>query len=342
MEWLFRKRRTAAALILALMIAPAMGTRAAAEELLVPIGRTVGIEARTEGLLVSGLCEVETEAGGVCPASDCGIEPGDVIIRLAGVEVRTAEDFARAAAKLNGEAVTLTLLRGGRAVQYNITPALSNTGEWRLGLWLRDGMSGIGTLTYYDPASGEFGALGHSISDSRTGEVLPLGGGYVTDAAVTGIERGAQGKAGELRGVFETEAKLGEIALNTLCGVFGRLDKAPEGEAIPVAEPEEIRPGRAGILANVEGREVREYEVEVARTGKPEDGRLSVRVTDEELLKLTGGIVQGMSGCPIIQDGRLIGAVTHVLLADPARGYGITIRAMREAAREITEEENAA
>lgn len=229
--------------------------------------------------------------------------------------------------------MAVQLTRAGQLIQFTVTPALSQEdGCWRLGLWLRDGIAGIGTVTFYDPETGLFGALGHSINDVDTGILLPLGDGTITSATVSDVQRGEKGKAGELHGAFDTESKLGEVKQNTSSGIFGTAFCGFEGVPIPVAEDSEIENGPATILANVEGSEVREYAVEISRAQS--GGRLMVTVTDPELLAATGGIVQGMSGSPIIQNGKLVGAVTHVLISDPTRGYGITISSMLRAAEE--------
>lgn len=294
---------------------------------LVPVGETVGIEVRTEGMLVAGLSAVDTESGETCPASDCGILPGDVIVRLGSHEVSTSEDFTRAAAELDGSPVSVTLKRSGRTIQYTISPVLAASGEWRLGLLLRDGVAGIGTVTYYDPSTGLYGALGHSINDAGTGSILPLGSGVITGASVSDVLPGRAGTAGQLHGVFDTADELGSVLLNTEQGIFGHTGAWAGGRAIPAAEEGEIADGAATILANVSGDETVEYTVNISESG----GKLLVTVTDPELLSLTGGIVQGMSGCPIIQDGKLVGAVTHVLVNDPTRGYGIPIYSMLRA-----------
>lgn len=322
--------RAALSLLLALAVlaAPALaeGTRE-----LVPVGRTVGIEASTDGLLVVSLSEVETAEGKVSPAAEGGIQPGDMIVRLGNCEVSTSEDFAKAAACLDGSPVAVQLMRGEQLIQYTVTPALSVEDNcWRLGLWLRDGIAGIGTVTFYDPATGLFGALGHSINDADTGVLLPLGEGFITTATVSDVLRGEKGRAGELHGAFDTGSRLGCVTQNTPSGIFGTTDCGFAGTAVPVAADEEIENGPATILANVEGSEVREYSVEISRAQS--GGRLLVTVTDPALLAATGGIVQGMSGSPILQNGKLCGAVTHVLISDPTRGYGITISSMLSAA----------
>lgn len=304
-----------------------LATGAAAKDV-VPIGKTVGIEIDAEGLIVSGLAGVETASGEAHPASDAGIESGDIIVRLGERDVRSASDFTDAVGELDGSPVTVTLRRADRLIQYTVTPAMSTEGVWRLGLWLRDGISGIGTLTYYDPDTGAYGALGHGVSDSPNGTLLPVSDGRITAATVADVLRGTAGSAGELRGCFDSDRVLGSIELNTVCGIFGRMDAAPSGTAVTCAANDEIYDGAAVIMANISGSECETYDIQVARSAKTGENRLLITVTDPELLAATGGIVQGMSGCPILQNGKLIGAVTHVLLSDPTRGYGITIESM--------------
>lgn len=328
MTKLKRNLRGAAVLLAAALL---LSTAALAKPL-VPVGRAVGIEMTTDGVLVASLSQVETGGEKAAPASDAGIAPGDVIVMLGDAEISCGEDFAKAAAGLDGSPVAVTLRRSGRLIQYTVEPAEDGEGVWRLGLWLRDRVSGIGTVTYYDPESGTYGALGHGINDTDTGVMLPLGGGNITSASVTEVKTGASGKPGELRGAFDADAVLGDIAQNTVYGIFGKSDAAFDGGTVETAPVSEIKTGPATILAQVRGSETAEYDVEVARISRGGEEKLMVTVTDPELLALTGGIVQGMSGAPIMQDGRLVGAVTHVLLSDPTKGYGVPIDSMLSAA----------
>ena len=223
-----------------------------------------------------------------------------------------------------------------------MVPAADAEGGWKLGLYLRDGISGIGTVTFYDPETGLFGALGHPVNDSETGVMLPLSEGLITSATIASVQKGENGAPGELHGCFDVSARLGSILYNTPYGIFGYFDTAPEGDALETAPENEIRTGPAAILVQVEGSETQEFDVEICRIYRGGEERLMVRVTDPELLDLTGGIVQGMSGSPILQNGRLIGAVTHVLLSDPTRGYGVTIDSMLRAANAAIQEAEAA
>ena len=324
-----RIRRAVLTPALALAFALALPVFASAQDL-VPVGETVGIEAVTDGLLVASLSKVQTASGECCPAADGGILPGDIIVRVGGGDISTAEDFAAALAGFDGGSLEVTVLRDEKTLQLTVTPAQDESGEWRMGVWLRGGVSGIGTVTYYDPETGRYGALGHSITDADTGVLLPISEGSICDATVSDVKRGERGTAGELHGSYDVTDSIGTVDSNTARGIFGTANGF-DGEPLPAAEPGEIENGAATILANVSGDEVREYTVEISGVSTNSD-RLLITVTDPDLLETTGGIVQGMSGSPIIQNGKLVGAVTHVLVSDPTRGYGVTISSMLDAA----------
>ena len=303
---------------------------------LIPVGDAVGIEIKTEGVMVAETGEIESEAGMVSPAKDAGIGAGDIIISVNDRRINSAAEFLTAAADFDGKSVRLLVKRDGREISFSVTPARTAEGSWQLGLWLRDGVTGMGTVTFYDPTSGTYGALGHGINDLRSGELVPIGNGSILDAEVSEVIPGKAGSPGELRGDIDKTHVLGTLESNSICGIFGHCS----GEAyaalspLPVATPEEVVLGRATILSNVEGSETKEYDVEICRVYRGEDDVRSmlIAVKDPELLAITGGIVQGMSGSPIIQNGKIIGAVTHVLVNDPTRGYGIFIENMLEAA----------
>lgn len=222
----------------------------------------------------------------------------------------------------------MTIERGGKAKQLNITPAQDADGAWKLGLWLRDGVSGVGTLTFYDPETGVYGALGHSISDEATGEALPLGDGGIYKAQIVGIVPGEVGAPGQLDGKTDCTKFLGDIRINCGCGIFGKADF--DG---PTLETGEFETGKATIRCTLSGEETREYGIEIKKVYSSAEGAtVMLTVTDPELLAQTGGIVQGMSGSPIIQNGKLVGAVTHVFVNDPTSGYGVSIRDMLKTA----------
>ena len=303
---------------------------------LVPMGCVIGIEMETKGVLVSGLSPLETEAGCISPAGEAGIKPGDVIIRLGSKCIDSSEDLVDALGSLSEDKISITVTRCGKPIQYTVAPKYDASGTARLGLWLRDSVAGIGTVTYYDPDTGEYGALGHGINDTDSGVCIPLGSGSIMNAEVIDVKAGKCGEPGELHGRFSPDDVCGTITDNTESGIFGSIE-APDGiETMPTADDDEIELGKAVIRSNISGCSIEDYSVEITRLYKGcRDGRcMMITVTDPRLLEATGGIVQGMSGSPIIQNGRIIGAVTHVLIDDPTRGYGISIAKMLSAARE--------
>ena len=321
--------------VMALLLCTALPADAFAADGLVPMGCAVGIRLETDGVMVAGFSEVDTAEGKASPAADAGLKAGDVITRIGDRDTRTAADFLSAMAAADGRVMHLTALRGGRELLFNIEPAMSREGCWQLGLWLRDGISGIGTVTYYDPETGAFGALGHGINDLDSGKLLPFEEGCITRAEVVDVVKGASGAPGELCGQPCADAELGTLEKNTFSGIFGTADFSCGTEAcIPAAAEEEVKLGPATILTTVGDGGAEEYSIEISRIYRhPEDHRfLLLTVTDPRLIERTGGIVQGMSGSPILQDGKLIGAVTHVLLSDATRGYGISIQDMLAAA----------
>ncbi|MBQ7714016.1 MAG: SpoIVB peptidase [Oscillospiraceae bacterium] len=329
--------RVAAACLAFLFVcaAHAPAARAAAEEsvrCLVPVGHTLGVKLFADGVLVVALSDGET------PAKESGLREGDVLLAFNGTDVGSIEHLQRLLAENGAARATMSVRRGARTLALPITPELTEDGRCRLGAWIRDSMAGIGTMTFYDPQSGVFGALGHGVTDVDTGALMPLEHGSVMDATVKAVKRGESGSPGELRGDFDLTRDSGSLYANTDCGIFGVLNGETNAvttrSAVPVASKGEVTTGRAAILANCDGGEVREYEVEIERVyaGASPTRNLLVRVTDPALLARTGGIVQGMSGSPILQNGRLVGAVTHVLVNDATRGYGIFIENMLAAA----------
>lgn len=306
-------------LVLALTVQAAALPRA-----LIPGGGTVGVKLYTQGLMVTGFDEDS-------PAQQAGLRKGDVILRVDGAQVRSTDSLRQA---MYGGAVVLTVLRDGREATFRVMPTKTKEG-FRLGAYIRDSLAGIGTVTYYDPDTGAFGALGHGVGDQDTGALLPIEAGVVVRSTVTGVEKGKAGTPGELKGKFDVETILGNVTDNTEHGIFGTLTTPVPGKPLPLAKASEIKPGPAEILSNVHGREVQAYSVKILKIypAAKETGRnLLLEITDQRLLDATGGIVQGMSGSPLIQNGKLIGAVTHVLVNEPRKGYGIFIENMLEAA----------
>ena len=307
---------------------------AAQEKMLVPMGCTVGIQMFTDGVLVVGLSATQNGQA-PSPAAVAGVLPGDLITGLGEAKIGSADDFKAEMSKLSEKPVSVTILRNGETLQLTLTPNVSG-GTPELGLWLRDNVSGIGTMTFYDPQTGMYGGLGHGINDFESGVIMPLGRGDIFFSNVVEIKKGSAGEPGEICGDFSGKSTCGNILQNTPCGIFGILNSGlPDaGKAISAADSDEIELGKATVLANINGTKIEEFEIEITRVYRGNaDGRsIMISVTDKRLLENTGGIVQGMSGSPIIQNGKLIGAVTHVMVNDPTKGFGISIEKMLEAA----------
>ena len=304
----------------------------------VPVGRAVGIKLFSDGVVVVGTADIVTEQGNRNPAKACGLREGDVITHINATEVDTIEEVTALLQQLEGSTMSISALRGEEELELTARAVKCATdGAYKLGAWIRDSMAGIGTVTFYCPETGLFGALGHGINDVDTALLMPLESGSILPASVSGVRRGESGKPGQLKGVFDTSVTLGELAGNSSCGVFGRAagTEWAAGTPMETAKREEIRAGQATILSNIAGTEVGEYDIRILKVypaGNGENRDFLIEVTDPALLAATGGIVQGMSGSPIIQNGKLVGAVTHVLVDDPTRGYGIFIENMLDAA----------
>ena len=303
---------------------------------LVPCGDVFGVKFFTKGVVVTEISEVESDEGIISPAKKAGLKKGDVIISIDGQEVNTAEETTDIIKNSNGTPLSAEFLRDGKKYKARIIPVKASAdGGFKAGMWVRDSTAGIGTITFYDPSDGSFAGLGHGIYDSETELLLPLLRGAVVDITLDDIIKGRNGHPGELKGAFGTE-KIGSLVNNTACGVYGILAKPPAliSDALPCASNDEVQKGQAAILSNVDGKGVIEYSVEIVKiySGDEETKNFVIEVTDKALLEKTGGIVRGMSGSPILQNGKLVGAVTHVLVNDPTRGYGIFIENMLGAA----------
>ena len=313
-------------------------TVSAEEQLLVPMGRTIGITVNIKGVSVINTAGFETEDGSVCsPAADAGISADDIILKIDGREISSAADLEKMTNKAGSGELSVVYEHGGEEKQTSVRAKKdANDGRYRIGVWIKDSASGIGTITYYDPKSKSFGALGHGICDSK-GRLINISGGNALKAEVTSVRRGEKGAPGELLGIFgEDDNILGNVLKNTDEGVFGKIlneDGLPK-EAIPVAERSEVHEGDASILCNVEGDDICEYSVKIIKINDDENSSkgMIVKITDSRLIEKTGGIVQGMSGSPLIQDGKLVGAVTHVFVNNPTRGYAIFIKKMERSA----------
>ena len=326
--WFFRTLLLlAAAVVMTVALVPgaqAAESQNSAPRSVIPLGRAVGIKLFAQGVLVVGLSDITTDQGLASPARACGLQEGDVITHINDAQVSSIEEVQTILQDREGQEMELTVLRDEESQEVTTRAAQCSTdGAYKLGAWIRDSMAGIGTL-------------GHGINDVDPAVLMKLQSGAITPASVAGVVKGVNGRPGELRGAFSSSQDLGTLYANTESGVFGHLQDPGTftGTPVPVATAEEVHTGQATILANVAGTEVEEYTVEILKVySNPSDTRdLMLRVTDPRLLEKTGGIVQGMSGSPILQDGKLVGAVTHVLIDHADRGYGILAQNMLDQA----------
>lgn len=302
-------------------------------------GEVFGMKLYTSGVLVVGLTDVDAAGGCRHPAQDAGIRAGDVIESINGQTVTTKGEVAALVERSNGQPMTLRVRRDGVTATVRFAAVMSvGEGRYKAGLWVRDSSAGIGTVTFTVPATGAFAGLGHPICDADTGEVLPIATGEIVPARIYSITRGVSGDAGELCGGFDG-ACYGTLTVNGATGVYGRL-RAPQttGEWITVAPRQEVTAGPAQLRCTLDDTGPQWYDVQITKVRCGGEQDMDITVTDPELLRRTGGIVQGMSGSPIVQNGKLVGAVTHVLVNDPTRGYAIFAENMLATAGSVAKE----
>ncbi|MEF9983906.1 MAG: SpoIVB peptidase [Oscillospiraceae bacterium] len=301
-------------------------------KLLIPGGMPFGIKMFTDGVMVVGMSNISTDKGIENPAKLAGIRVGDIITSIDGKKVLLNEQVGEIIAASGGKTVTIDLMRDKTPLQVKLIPVLSSDDKsYKAGIWVRDSSAGIGTMTYIDPKNNNFGGLGHAICDIDTEQIMPLSSGEITNVTITGVKKGENGTPGELKGVFTGGKSTGSLYTNNETGIFGTLYSSPlGGYPIPMAFSNEISSGEATILTTIGGTKPKEYKVVIEKinVGNANTKNIVIRVTDPELLEKAGGIVQGMSGSPVIQNGKLVGAVTHVFVNDPTRGYGIFVENM--------------
>lgn len=310
----------------------------------VPGGHSIGVQLRSRGVLVVGYAAIRDPNGTLHqPGKEAGIRLGDAIVAIDGQEVNGEEHAAilfETAGKA-GKPVPVVLRREGKLLEKQVLPIREReSNRWRVGLYIREGASGVGTLTFYDPVSGKYGALGHVIADGETNQAIDFASGHISAAEVVKIQKGRRSAPGEKIGnSLGSHSRLGTIEKNTPFGIFGSMAASPENplypEPLPVAMASQVKEGPAEILTVVAGQTIERFQIEIVRLMRQptaEGKNMIVRVTDPRLLQETGGIVQGMSGSPIIQDGKVVGAVTHVFVNDPTRGYGVLIEWMLQEA----------
>lgn len=304
----------------------------------VPGGNVFGIRLYTRGVMVIRIDEVTTPSGNVSPGKIAGLKEGDMIISVNGVEITRNKELSAIFSTCKGEKLKMQVERSGQLKEILFTPVLADDSTYKGGLWIRDSTAGIGTISWYDRNNGIFAGLGHAVCDVDTGEIMPLAGGDAVEATVNGCYKGTSGSAGELCGIFSTGI-IGDLYINGNTGIYGVMNEYDKtAETIPVALKREVKEGAAQIICTVDESGPQYYDAVITKvlsSDSRNQRNLTIKITDKRLIEKTGGIVQGMSGSPIIQNGMLAGAVTHVFLDDCTEGYGILAEDMLETAENI-------
>lgn len=298
-----------------------------------PCGTPFGVKIYTEGVMIIGISEVDTNAGTKSPAKTCGLQKGDVISKVNNNNIANNEELEKIIENSNGKEIKLSVLRNNMAFEAALTPLKSTSDDkYRAGIWVRDSSAGIGTLTFCNTQNKVFAGLGHAICDVDTGEILPLAQGDIVDAAISDVNKGHEGSPGELKGCFIDSEPFGKIQVNSDTGIYGTLNNPPSNQGqVDVAMKQDVKKGPAKILTTIEGNKPQYYDINIDSINYNVNSptkNIKLSVTDKNLLEKTGGIVQGMSGSPILQNGLLVGAVTHVFVNNPAKGYGIFAETM--------------
>ena len=296
--------------------------------MVVPGGSPFGIKMFTDGVMVVGMSDIQVGSENVNPAKEAGLKIGDMITHMNGKKLQRTADIKEIIASSQGRPVTVSVRRGDTHLELSLTPVLSALDRgYKAGIWVRDSSAGIGTMTYYDPETGIFAGLGHGVCDVDTGAIMPLSSGEIVDVNISGCNMGQSGKPGELKGTFSTDKPIGRLLINSEFGLFGVMNGSYFGtDPIPMAYRSEVKPGPAVILSTISGNKPQSFDILIEKVNYSDIAptkNMVIKIIDKKLLSTTRGIVQGMSGSPIIQDGKLVGAVTHVFVNDPAKGYGI-------------------
>jgi len=295
----------------------------------IPSGQAFGVKLYTDGVVVVGLSDIESKSGSFSPAGKAGIRPKDVVLSINDKKIKSNDELSSIVESEGAGGLDFKIRRDSEDINISVTPVMENTTDkYKIGMWIRDSTAGIGTMTFYSKEQGFFAGLGHGICDVDTGDIMPLLDGTVAMGNITGVIKGSKGSPGELKGQYIGDKVFGKLLNNSSSGIYGLTDPDAvfnENEPLSIAFKNEIKAGPATILSTIDGDTVAEYKIEIVNVfnSSPQNKDMMIKVTDERLLELTGGIVQGMSGSPIIQNGKLVGAVTHVLVNDPSKGFGI-------------------
>ncbi len=294
----------------------------------IPVGKIAGIKLYTKGVLVVGMSEIE----GQKPYEGANIQEGDIITNINEEEIENTTELIECINNSKGDSLNITYIADGETKECNITPVKNEDGKYQIGLWVRDSAAGIGTVTFYEPETGNFVALGHGITDIDTSEIINISSGELVNTKILSIVKGESGTPGKIQGALDNQRSIGAIYKNTRLGIYGKV--MSEANLLPsysntmeVATREDIKLGKATLLCSVEESDkIEEYEIEILRkfiNNNYDNKSMLIKVTDERLIEKTGGIVQGMSGSPIVQNGKFIGAVTHVIVSNPKEGYAV-------------------
>ena len=305
----------------------------------VPMGNAIGMKLYTAGVLVVGMSEIE----GKKPYENSGIKEGDRIVQINQNQIDNTDDLMEAVNQSNGNKISVQYVRDEKTITTSIKPVKNSSNEYKIGLWVRDAAAGVGTLTFYEPASGMFATLGHGIMDIDTSDLIKIANGELVTTNILSITKGTKGNPGEIRGTIEAGHTVGSISKNTKFGVFGTMSKTPylkvsDENAVQVLLREEIKTDKAQIICELENGKKEYYDIEIQRVfvnNNKDNKSMLIKITDKRLLEKTGGIIQGMSGAPIIQNGKFVGAVTHVLVNDPTIGYGVFADIMLKQMKEV-------
>lgn len=310
----------------------------------IPLGNTVGLKLYTSGVLVVGMSEIEgNDNNKYRPYENTGIEEGDMIISIDDNTITCTADLLETVSKSNGKQLNIEYVREGETEETSITPVMATDNKYKLGLWVRDAAAGVGTVSFYEPSTKTFAALGHGILDVDTEQLLDIAKGDFVTTKILSITKGKKGSPGKIQGSIENQTTIGEVYKNTEFGVYGKLNNIHSlnidaSKAMEVAIRDEIETGAAKIICTLEDNKTKEYDIEIQKIYKNNNENnksMLVKVTDKELIEKTGGIIQGMSGSPIIQNNKVIGALTHVLVNDPEMGYGVFADLMIKQARDV-------
>ena len=310
----------------------------------IPVGKVAGVKLYTSGVLVVGMSEIEgIDNKKYKPYENSGIEEGDTIIKIDEKEIFSTDDLINTVNNSKGKGLEIKYLHDGETMQCSITPAQTSNDEYKLGLWVRDSAAGVGTVTFYEPSTKTFGALGHGITDIDTEELISISSGEFVTTKILKVIKGESGNPGKIQGTVENQKNIGSINKNTKFGIYGKVENISNlnldhSKEMEVALREEIKEGKAKIMCSLDNEKVEEYEIEIQKIYKNnnyDNKSMLIKITDERLLEKTGGIIQGMSGSPIIQNNKLIGAVTNVLVNDPTSGYGIFADLMIKQSKEV-------